>query len=86
MKGCAGFWIGMGAGLLTGAAMGMMSPLRTGSHENTGWKEYSKVGYRRGSRRGQYHYRYAMKEARRNFLRASLFLMHIFFVEKVLTF
>lgn len=25
MKGCAGFWIGMGAGLLTGAAMGMMS-------------------------------------------------------------
>ena len=83
MKGCAGFWIGMGAGLLTGAAMGMMSPY---GRDPIGWKEYSKVGYRRGSRRGQYHYRYAMKEARRNFLRASLFLMHIFFVEKVLTF
>ena len=26
MKGCAGFWVGMSAGLLAGAAMGMMSP------------------------------------------------------------
>ena len=26
MQGCAGFWVGMSAGLLAGAAMGMMSP------------------------------------------------------------
>ncbi len=26
MKGCAGFWVGMSAGLLAGAAVGMMSP------------------------------------------------------------
>lgn len=26
MKGCAGFWIGMGAGLVAGAAVGMMVP------------------------------------------------------------
>ena len=26
MKGCAGFWVGMSASLLAGAAMGMMSP------------------------------------------------------------
>ena len=26
MKGCAGFWVGMSACLLAGAAMGMMSP------------------------------------------------------------
>ena len=26
MKSCAGFWVGMGAGLLTGAAVGMMMP------------------------------------------------------------
>ena len=67
MKGCAGFWIGMGAGLLTGAAMGMMSPYGRDPMKTQVGKSIHKVGYRRGSRRGQHHYRYALKEARRNF-------------------
>ncbi len=37
MKPCAGFWIGMSAGLAAGAALGMMTPaLRQGFHENAG--------------------------------------------------
>ena len=44
MKGCAGFWIGMGAGLLTGAAMGMMWPYGRDPMKTQVGKSIQKLG------------------------------------------
>lgn len=44
MKGCAGFWVGMSAGLLAGAAMGMMSPYGRDPMK-TQWGKAPQAGY-----------------------------------------
>ena len=65
MKGCAGFWVGMSAGLLAGAAMGYDVALRTGPHENTGGEKHPQAGYRGGQRRGQHCIRSALNKRNR---------------------
>ena len=44
MKSCAGFWIGMGAGLLAGAAIGAMSPYRRDPMKTQVGKSIQKLG------------------------------------------
>ena len=44
MKLCAGFWIGMSAGLVAGAAMGMMSPYGKDSMKTQVGKSIQKLG------------------------------------------
>ena len=44
MKGCAGFWVGMSAGLLAGAAMGMMSPYGRAPMKTQVGKSIRKLG------------------------------------------
>ena len=44
MKGCAGFWVGMSAGLLAGAAVGMMSPCGRTSMKTQVGKSIQKLG------------------------------------------
>ena len=44
MKTCAGFWIGMGAGLAAGAAVGLMSPCGRDSMKTQVGRSIHKLG------------------------------------------
>ena len=44
MKMCTGFWVGMSAGLLTGAAMGMMVPCSRDPMKTQVGKSIHKLG------------------------------------------
>ena len=44
MKLCTGFWIGMGAGLMAGAAMGMMMPSSGDSMKTQVGRSIHKLG------------------------------------------
>ena len=44
MKMCAGFWLGIGAGLVTGAAVGMMKPNGRDSMKTQVGKSIHKLG------------------------------------------
>ena len=44
MKTCAGFWLGMGAGLAAGAAVGMMKPCGRDSMKTQVGKSIHKLG------------------------------------------
>ena len=44
MKMCTGFWIGMGAGLAVGAAVGMMTPCGRQSMKTQVGKSIQKLG------------------------------------------
>ena len=37
MRMCTGFWVGIGAGLMAGAAVGMMMPYGRGERLSTSW-------------------------------------------------
>ena len=45
MKMCAGFLVGMGAGLVTGAALGMMTPYGKDSMKTDGEEIFPSVFY-----------------------------------------
>ena len=44
MRMCTGFWVGMGAGLVTGAALGMMTPYGKASMKTQVGKSIHKLG------------------------------------------
>lgn len=44
MKMCTGFWVGMGAGVVTGAALGMMMPCGRQSMKTQVGKSIHKLG------------------------------------------
>ena len=44
MKTCSGFWVGMGAGVMTGAALGMMMPHSRQSMKTQVGKSIHKLG------------------------------------------
>ena len=62
MKGCAGFWVGMSAGLLAGAAMGMMSPYGRDPMKTQVGKSIRKLGIAVDNVRGQHCIRSALNK------------------------
>ena len=60
MRMCTGFWVGIGAGLMAGAAVGMMMPYGRDPMKTQGGKEYPQAGCRRGPCRGQHRFRNAL--------------------------
>ncbi len=55
MKTCTGFWVGMSAGLVAGAAVGMMTPYGRDSMKTQVGKSIHKLGDRKSTRLNSSH-------------------------------